>query len=199
MQALDRGIEWLCEKAALVCGAMLIGSAIYVSADLIARKLLNLSFVGANEISGYVLAIASAWSFSYALLKRSHIRIDVFYRYLPTRWQAVVDVAAVATLAGFAAIFAWYANRYFFQVWGRGTRSITSLALPLWIPMLAWYAGWLVFLMVSVYLTVVSAWAYFRGELAAVRDRVGSISEEEEVELEIDPDAKLAPGLRSEP
>jgi TRAP-type C4-dicarboxylate transport system permease small subunit len=199
MQALDRGIEWLCEKAALVCGAMLIGSAIYVSADLIARKLLNLSFVGANEISGYVLAIASAWAFSYALLKRSHIRIDVFYRYLPTRWQAVVDVAAVATLAGFAAIFAWYANRYFFQVWGRGTRSITSLALPLWIPMLAWYAGWLAFLMVSVYLTVVSAWAYFRGELAAVRDRVGSISEEEEVELEIDPDAKLAPGLRSEP
>jgi TRAP-type C4-dicarboxylate transport system permease small subunit len=178
---------------------MLIVSAIYVSVDLIARKLLNLSFVGANEISGYVLAVATAWSFSYALLKRSHIRIDVFYRYLPRRWQAAVDVLAVATLVGFAAIFTWYANRYFLQVWGRGTRSITSLALPLWIPMLGWYAGWVVFLIVSVYLTVVSGRAYLRGEIAAVQDRIGSISEEEEAELELDPDAKLAPGLRSEP
>ena len=65
--------------------------------------------------------------------------------------------------------------------------------------MLAWYAGWIVFLIVSIYLTLVSAWAYFRGELAAVQDRVGSISEEEEVELEIDPDARLAPGAGSEP
>jgi TRAP-type C4-dicarboxylate transport system permease small subunit len=199
MRSLDRGVERVCETAALVCGAMLIASAIYVSIDLIVRKLLNMSFVGANEISGYVLAIATSWAFSYALLKRSHIRIDVFYRYLPTRWQAVIDVLAVATLAGFAAIFTWYANRYFWQVWGRGTRSITSLAFPLWIPMLAWYAGWIVFLIVSVYLTIVSAWAYARGKLAAVQNRVGSISEEEEVELEIDPDAKLAPGPGGEP
>jgi TRAP-type C4-dicarboxylate transport system permease small subunit len=189
VRSLDRSIQWVCEKAALVCGAMLIASAIYVSADLIARKILNLSLVGANEISGYVLAVSTAWAFSYTLLKRSHIRIDVFYRYLPIRWQAVIDVLAVATLAGFAAIFAWYANRYFWQVWGRGTRSITSLALPLWIPMLAWYAGWIAFLIVSVFLTVMSARAFVRGELAAVQARVGSISEEEEVDLEMDPGA----------
>ena len=193
MPSLDRGVAWVCEKAALLCGAMLIASAIYVSADLIGRKLLNLSLVGANEISGYVLAISTAWAFSYTLLKRSHIRIDVFYRYLPRRWQAAIDVIAVATLAGFAAIFVWYANRYFFQVWGRGSRSITSLAVPLWIPMLGWYVGWIVFLLVSTYLTVVAARAYFRGEHSVVQDRVGSISEEEETELELDPDAKLAP------
>jgi TRAP-type C4-dicarboxylate transport system permease small subunit len=198
MRSLDRGIEWLCEKAALVCGAMLIASAIYVSADLIARKVLNLSLVGANEISGYVLAVSTAWAFSYALLKRSHIRIDVFYQYLPRPWRAAIDVVAVATLAGFAAIFVWYANRYFLQVWERGTRSITSLALPLWIPMLAWCAGWIVFLVVSIYLTVVSARACLRREFAAVQDRVGTISEEEEVGLEMDPDARLAPRLRGE-
>ena len=165
MESLDRGLQWVCEKAALVCGAMLIASAIYVSADLIARKVLNLSLVGANEISGYVLGISTAWAFSYALLKRSHIRIDVFYRYLPRPWQAAVDVLAVAALAGFAAIFVWYANRYFFQIWGRGTRSITSLALPLWIPMLAWYAGWVVLLVVSGYQTRVSARAERRALL----------------------------------
>ena len=194
MQSLERRLGWICETAALICGAMLIASAIYVSADLVARKIFNWSFVGANEISGYVLAVSTAWAFSYTLLKRSHIRIDVFYARLPRRWRAAIDVLAVATLAGFAAIFVWYANRYFFQVWGRGTRSITSLALPLWIPMLAWYAGWIVFLIVSTYLTVISGWAYLRGDLGAVQERVGSISDQEEVQLEVDPDARPVPG-----
>jgi hypothetical protein len=52
--------------------------------------------------------------------------------------------------------------------------------------------------MVSIYLSLVSARAYLRGEFAAVQDRVGSISEEEEVDLELDPDANLAPGLHGE-
>ena len=146
MQALDRAIEWVCERAALVCGAMLIASAIYVSADLIARKLLDFTFVGANEISGYVLAISSAWAFSYAVLKRSHIRIDVFYRYLPPRWRAAVDVMAIAALAGFAAIFVWYANRYFLQVWGRARGRSPRWRCRSVVPMLAWYVGWIVFL-----------------------------------------------------
>ena len=104
MSSLDRGVEWICEKASLVCGAMLIASAIYVSVDLVARKLLNLSLVGANEISGYVLGISTAWAFSYALLKRSHIRIDVFYRYLPPRWQAAVDIMAYRVSKAAAAL-----------------------------------------------------------------------------------------------
>jgi TRAP-type C4-dicarboxylate transport system permease small subunit len=191
MRSIDRGIERVCETAAVVCGAMLIASAIYVSIDLIARKVFNQSFIGANEVSGYVLAVSSAWSFSYAILKRSHIRIDIFYQYLPLKWRALIDVLALATLAGFAAIFVWYANRYFFQVWGRGTRSITSLAVPLWIPMLGWYLGWIVFLLVSAYLTAVSALAYVRGDLTAVRQRAGSITDQEDVELELHPDSKL--------
>lgn len=188
MERVDRAIEQFCEKAVLVCGAMLIASAFYVSADLIVRKVLNTSFVGANEISGYVLATSSAWAFSYALLKRSHIRIDVFYRYLPPNWRAAIDILSTAALAGLAVVFVWYAHRYFLVVWGRGSRSITSLATPLWIPMAGWYAGWIVFLIVSIYLTVVSAIAYFRGDVAAVQGRVGSISGDEEVELELGPD-----------
>lgn len=196
MKSIDRGLEWLCETAALVCGSLLILSAFYVSADLIVRKVFNLSFIGANETSGYVLAISSTWAFSYALLKRSHIRIDIVYQYLSPRWQAAVDVLSVAALAGFAAIFTWYATHYFFSLLGKGTRSITSLAVPLWIPMLPWLLGWALFLLVSIYLTVVSARALVRNELAAVRERVGAISEDEEASLELDPDAPLASARR---
>lgn len=196
MQRLDRIIEGVSEYAVIVCGILLIASAVYVSADLISRKVFNASLVGANEISGYVLAISTAWAFSYALINRSHIRIDVFYAHLPARWRAAIDVVAVASLAALAAVFVFFAQRYLLFVWNRGSRSITSLAMPLWIPMLVWVVGWVFFLLTSVYLTTVAAIAFVRGEIAEVRRRVGAISEDEEVVLELDPGASAGPTER---
>jgi TRAP-type C4-dicarboxylate transport system permease small subunit len=199
MQRLDRIIEQVCQTAVIVCGILLIGSAGYVSADLINRTVFNASLVGANEISGYVLAISTAWAFSYALINRSHIRIDVFYRYLPARWRAGIDIAAVASLAGFAAVFVFFAQQYLFFVWAQGSRSITSLAMPLWIPMLAWLIGWIFFLLVSIYLTIVAVFALLRGEIGEVQRRVGAISEDEEAALELDPAAVAGQAEREAP
>ena len=67
MERLHYVVERICETAVLACGAMLIASAVYVSADLMVRKFLNVSLVGANEISGYVLAVSTAWAFSYGI------------------------------------------------------------------------------------------------------------------------------------
>ena len=39
----------------------------------------SMTLGGADELSGYALAISSAWGFSSALLSRSHIRIDTVY------------------------------------------------------------------------------------------------------------------------
>lgn len=197
MRRLDRVIEQVCEAAVIFCGMLLIAAAVYVSADLISRKVFSASLVGANELSGYVLAISTAWAFSYALVHRSHIRIDVFYRNLPARWRAAIDVVAVASLAALAAVFVFFAQRYLFFVWQRGSRSITSLAMPLWIPMSGWLLGWIFFLLISTYLTVVSAMAFVRGEIAEVQRRVGAISEDEEAAMELDPAADAdQPGTR---
>jgi TRAP-type C4-dicarboxylate transport system permease small subunit len=196
MKRLDKIVEGVCEWAALVAGGLLILAAIYVSAELVSRRLLGVALVGSNEISGYVLAVATAWAFAYAMLKRSHIRIDVFYRLLPPRGRAAVDILAALSLTVFAAIFVWYAHRYFGQVWTRGTRSITSLAVQLWIPMLGWYLGWIVFLAVCLYLTLTSILAFVRGDLGEVQARIGSVSEDEEIELAHGPETR--PGGRGE-
>lgn len=179
------------EAGSLLCGILLILSAIYVSAELLSRKFLNLALIGSNEISGYVVAIGTSWAFSYALLKRSHIRIDVFYRYLPPRWLFAVDVLASISLTAFGAIFVWYATHFLEQNWTRNSHSITSLDAPLWIPVGAWYLGWAMFLITSIYVSVGSLFAYLRGDYDTVRQLAGSISQREEAELEINPEASL--------
>lgn len=180
-----------CEAAVLVCGVLLIGSALYVSAELVSRKLLNVSFVGANEISGYLLAVGSAWAFSYTLIKRSHIRIDTFYRLLPERWRAAIDVIAIAALAGIGGILAWHAGKTLWFAWINGVRSITTLAIPLWIPMLAWAVGLALFFLLSLYLTMRSFAAFLRGDVAFVQAQVGSLSGDEEAVQMVEEEAAI--------
>lgn len=193
MKRVDSIVEAVCEAGSLVWGSALVLVAVYVSAELLSRKFLHAAVItGANEISGYVLAIAASWAFSYTLLKRSHIRVDIFNKYLSPWWRAVFDVLACLSLVIFAAIFVWYATRYLAFVWQRDSRSTSSMAVPLWMPMLAWYAGWLLFLAVSLYVTAISTVDLYRGALQEVQKRVGSISAEEEAELELHPDSLSA-------
>ena len=68
---------------AIVGGALLLLAAVTICIDIFLRYAFSLTVGGADDLSGYALAIASAWGFSAALLSRSHIRIDTLYVRLP--------------------------------------------------------------------------------------------------------------------
>lgn len=69
----------LSQFAVWLGGAMMLVSAVMVSTDVIARKILGITMGGSDEISGYLFAIATAFAFPYALLHRANVRIDVAY------------------------------------------------------------------------------------------------------------------------
>ena len=56
-----------------------IAFAVLVTVDTIARKLLNFSFQGTDELGGYALAVGSSLAFTVALIERAHIRIDLLH------------------------------------------------------------------------------------------------------------------------
>ncbi len=58
---------------------MLLVASILICIDITLRYTMSVTLGGADELSGYALAISSAWGFSSALLSRSHIRIDTVY------------------------------------------------------------------------------------------------------------------------
>ncbi len=62
--------------AAWLSGGLLFLTAVLIAVEVVLRKVFALSLGGADEISNYVLAVTSSWTFGYALLRKAHIRID---------------------------------------------------------------------------------------------------------------------------
>jgi TRAP-type mannitol/chloroaromatic compound transport system permease small subunit len=183
MIRLQRVLDRLCEQLVVLGGWLLVASAIFVSVEVIARKVFLVSLDGANEMSSYVVAITSAWAFSYALIERGHIRIDAVYSHLSERNRALIDVLAAATLAAFAALLVWFSFRLLEFAWVNETRANTTLRTPMWAPLLLWYLGLVLFLLMSVVSTLRAAAAWRAGDFAAVRRIAGMTANEAEVEM----------------
>ena len=79
MKRLQTVAEGISRVGAIVGGALLLLASVLICIDITMRYLCRWTLGGADELSGYALAIASAWGFSAALLSRSHIRIDTVY------------------------------------------------------------------------------------------------------------------------
>lgn len=124
-------------------GGALIAASLLVSADVVCRKLFNVSMGGADEVSGYVFGAATALSMAYALLERAHIRIDILHRFLPRPLRLAADVVGLLLLFGFIALVCRMAGEFYLDTLRHGSRSITPLRAPLAIPQTFWFAGWL--------------------------------------------------------
>ena len=76
---INAALSRIAQVAVWIGGASLLACAILVTIDVITRKLLNWTFSGSDEISGYAFAASTTWAYSYCLLHRANIRIDAVY------------------------------------------------------------------------------------------------------------------------
>jgi len=127
---------------ALIGGVVLLATVIFILVDIFLRQFAGRGLGGSDEISGYVIAGVAAWGFSYALVERAHVRIDVLTGRLPAAGRAIFDLAAAASLTFVAALVTSYGWRVFYRSWESGSRANTPLENPLWIPQSIWLAGW---------------------------------------------------------
>src|SRR3546814_14908448 len=75
-----------------VGGAGLLFAAVMVSVDVVLRDLFATTIGGADEISGYLFAVSTAFALPYAPLHRVNVRIDAFYVNFPTRARSRLDL-----------------------------------------------------------------------------------------------------------
>lgn len=196
-RALDRALEGaslLARWAARAGGALLLAGAALVSVDVIARRVLNVSLGGADELSGYAFAIGTAWSFAFVALERGNVRVDALYVHLPARAAALLDVAALVALIAFAGVVAWYGWDVAAQSLKLGARSNSALAVPLWIPQSLWWLGYAVFTAALLLLIARVILALARGQAGTVARLAGARSIEEEAQSALD-NARAAAGL----
>jgi len=196
MQRLQAAAEGISRVGAIIGGAMLLVASILICIDITLRYTMSITLGGADELSGYALAISSAWGFSSALLSRSHIRIDTVYvRIKSISLRALLDLVSLATLLGFFGMVAWYAWGVVKQSWDSSSRSLSAIEMPLVIPQGLWFAGLAFFVALSLLLLLRGLLAFAAGNYTGLFALIGSKSALAEAEEEI---AAVAHGLEQE-
>ncbi|WP_349367367.1 TRAP transporter small permease [Salinarimonas sp.] len=147
---INRGI-------AIVCGLVLLVAMALILAEIVMRQAAGHGIGGADEISGYVMAGIAAWGFSYALVERAHVRIDVLTGRLPLPGRSIFDLVALAGLTAVAGTVTAYGWRVLETTLSRGSRANTPLETPLWIPQSIWLSGWAWLTLVAALLTLATA------------------------------------------
>jgi TRAP-type C4-dicarboxylate transport system permease small subunit len=187
-RALDTALaaaQRLAHAGALGGGLLILAAALLVSVDVTLRKLANTTLGGADELSGYALAIGSTWSFAFVLLARGHVRIDALYQHLPRKLAALCDLVAMVALLAFASLIAWHGAGVLAQSWSLGARSNSSLAVPLAVPQALWWIGYAGFVVCAALLLLRAAAALLAGDLAEANRLIGARSIEEEAADEL--------------
>jgi TRAP-type C4-dicarboxylate transport system permease small subunit len=170
---------------ALGGGVLVLASAVLVSVDVLLRKLLSVTLGGADELSGYALAIGSTWSFAFVLLNRGNVRIDALYQHLPRGLAALCDVLAVLALLSFGSLVGWYGAGVVTQSWTSQSHSNSDLAVPLVVPQMLWWLGWLWFVLCGVLLLWRALGRARAQDWAGLNQLVGARSVAEEADEEL--------------
>jgi TRAP-type C4-dicarboxylate transport system permease small subunit len=186
MKRLQSVAQDISRVGAIVGGAMLLIASILICIDITLRYTLALTLGGADELSGYALAISSAWGFSAALLSRSHIRIDTVYvRIKSITARAVLDLINLATIIFFFGMVTFYAWGVVRQSWVSDSHSLSEIEAPLIIPQGLWFAGLVFFVAVALLLLARGLLAFARGNYNELFALIGSKSALDEAEEEI--------------
>ncbi len=87
-----------------ICGIELLLLGFFITYQVVARKLDWVMAPATDVMSGYVLAMAATWAFSYSLRSGAHVRIDVLLPYMNFRIRACADFLALFAVAFFAYV-----------------------------------------------------------------------------------------------
>jgi TRAP-type mannitol/chloroaromatic compound transport system permease small subunit len=134
-------VRSVASAATWITGGALVICSVLVAAEVTLRKLVNFSFGGVDEITAYVFAIGVSWSFAFALIQRSNIRVDVVYTLLGRRTRTALDFLSLLVLLGLLILLFQKAAVTLLTTIEINARSNTPLGVPLWIPQSLWLVG----------------------------------------------------------
>lgn len=175
--ALDT-LRRLNRTIALVTGVVLMACAGVVLADIVLRQM-GSSFGGTDEISGYVMAIATSWGMAYTLLELGHVRIDILRGRTVRLGRALFDLVAMLMLTGTVTLIAYKCWPVVERSLANASRANTPLETPLAWVQIPWFAGWIWFAVMAWLTLTAAVLLVVKGRFADAEDAIGCFGEEE--------------------
>lgn len=161
---------------ALLVGVLLMGCAAFVLADIVLRQV-GSSLGGTDEISGYVMAIATAWGMGYALMELGHVRIDLLRSRAGSRARAFFDLTAMLALSMTVTMIAIKGWPVLARSLKNGSHANTPLETPLALVQAPWFAGWIWFALVAWVTFAAAVMLLARGKFTESEAAIGTFGE----------------------
>ena len=171
---------------AIVTGYILLALTILVTIETLGRKFFDFSLQGVDELGGYALAVGSALAFTTALVDRAHIRIELFHLMLPLPVQMALNWLSIVTLAAFGGLLAWVCLTILEDSFAYNSTAPTPWATPLIYPQSLWYAGIVIFAVVSAIMALHATYLLATGNAAVLNRLYGPKEAVEDIKDELD-------------
>ena len=139
---------------AFVCGLELLMLGFFITYQVVARKLGWVMAPATDVMSGYVLAMAATWAFSYSLRSGSHVRIDVLLPYMNNFIRGIADWLAVLAVAFFAYVTMTKMWSNVMDNYERGVVTNDYPLTPLFIPKIVVALGFTLLVITSVQMMI---------------------------------------------
>ena len=164
--------------AALLVGVMLLACAAFVLADILLRQV-GSSFGGTDEISGYVMAIATSWGMGYTMLELGHVRIDLLRSRCAPIGRCLFDLFSMVVLSATIVVIAFWCWPVLARSIKNGSNANTPLETPLAWVQGPWFAGWLWFAVMACLTTLIALVLVLRGDFSKSENAIGAFAEVE--------------------
>jgi TRAP-type C4-dicarboxylate transport system permease small subunit len=192
MELAWRAVAAVARVAVWIGGALLFAAAAIVSAEVVLRKglgtLFGSTFVfsGSDEISSYLFAVGTSLSMAHVLVTRGHVRIDALYGFFSRRTRVLLDLFALVVLGIFVAALLERAWDVAWTSYIEQIRSNTPLRIPLAWAQLPWFGGIALFAIALVLAVLRTLLALLRGDYATASATSSAVTQDEEVESELE-------------
>jgi len=100
--------------------------------DVVMRYFFNAPTVWAYELAGLLLGPLWLVGGAYVLLHGGHVRLDILYRRLAPRSQAIVDLVTFTLLFFYCGLILKYGIDFFWFSFIRDEHSLTMWGPPIW-------------------------------------------------------------------
>jgi len=174
LRTVNRGV-------ALLVGVMLLACAAFVLLDIVLRQL-GSSFGGTDEISGYVMAIATSWGMAYTMLELGHVRIDLLRSRRHALGRSLFDLFSMLVLSGTIVLIAIRCWPVLERSLKNSSTANTPLETPLALVQGPWFAGWLWFAIMACLTTLAALRLILKGKFAQSEAAIGAFAEQDTIQ-----------------
>lgn len=172
--------------ASLVFGVTMLALSAIVTIETIVRKLFSISLGGADELSGYAIAVAAPLAFAVALIERSHIRINLLYMRMSVGLKGLFNALSMITLALLAIFLLFFTIDTVIDTQAYQSIAQTPWATPLIYPQSLWLIAMGLFAVPAAYLGARTLLLLMSRNWSELNKNFSPESADEELEAELE-------------